>query len=117
MHSKGEIKIDYFLYNSYTIIQPCNLSMNYLLANLLALLNKYQTDLYFLESCHQMTNDCLLISGFLPVFSLFLHVGSIELFCTSKRQNKNNSLFLCCKPFQILVNFQKSTNNFMSNHG
>ena len=35
VHSKGEIKIDYFLYNSYTIIQPCKLSMNYLLANLL----------------------------------------------------------------------------------
>ena len=76
-------------------------------------LNEYQTDLYILELWHQITNVCLLISDFL----LFLHVGNIKLFCTSKSQNKNNSVFLCRKPFQILVNFQKSTNNFMSNHG
>ena len=79
--------------------------------------DEYQTDLYLLELSHQMTDFCLLISDFLPVFDCSCHVGNIKLFCTSKNQNKNNSVFLCCKYFQILVNFQKSTNNFMSNHG
>ena len=50
-------------------------------------------------------------------FWLFLHVGNIKLFCTSKSQNKNNSVYLCHKSFQILLNFQKSTNNFMTDHG
>ena len=36
-------------------------------------LNTYQTDLYFLELCHKMTNDCLLIFGFLPVFVCWEH--------------------------------------------
>ena len=40
------------------------------------ILKKHQTDLYFLELCHQMTNDCLLISGFLPVFDCFCVLGT-----------------------------------------
>ena len=33
-------------------------------------LNKYETDLYLLELSHQMTNDCLLISRFLPILTV-----------------------------------------------
>ena len=80
-------------------------------------LNKYQKDLYFFESSQQMTNDdCLLISGFLPIFD-----------CSCVLGTKNCSASLNFKPKQVcvpvlqmfsnLVNFQKSTNNFMSNHG
>ena len=39
-------------------------------------LNKYQTDVYFLELSHQMTNDCLLIFGFLLVFDCFCVSGT-----------------------------------------
>ena len=40
-------------------------------SNLITAFNKYQADLYILESCHQMTNYCLLVSGFLPIFDCF----------------------------------------------
>ena len=72
-------------------------------------LNKYQT--------HDDDEFLSIDFWFFTRFWLFLHVGNIKLFCTSKNQNKNNSLFLCRKSLQILVYFQKSTNNFMSNHG
>ena len=51
-----------------------------------------------------MTNVCLLISDFFTCFWLFLHVGNIKLFCTSKIQNKDNSVFLL---LQILSNLGK----------
>ena len=38
--------------------------------------NKYQTDQYFLESCYQMTIDCLLTSGSLPMFDCFCVLGT-----------------------------------------
>ena len=39
-------------------------------------LNKYQTDLYLLELSHQMTNVCLLISDFLPIFDCSCMLGT-----------------------------------------
>ena len=39
-------------------------------------LNRYQTDLYFLELSHQMTNVCLLISDFLPAFDCSCMLGT-----------------------------------------
>ena len=36
---------------------------------------------------------CLLISDFLPTFDCSCMVENIKLFCTSKSQNKNNSVF------------------------
>ena len=39
-------------------------------------LNKYQTDLYLLELSHQMTNVCLLISDFLPIFDWSCLLGT-----------------------------------------
>ena len=41
-------------------------------------------------------------------FGIEKHAGKVR---------KNNSVFLRRKSFQILANFQKSTKNFMSNHG
>ena len=43
-------------------------------------------------------------------FWLFLHVGNIKLFCLPKRQN--NSLSLCCKPFQTFANFLEINKQF-----
>ena len=81
-------------------------------------LDKYQTDLHISSWIKPSNDECLSVDfWFFTHFWLFLHVGNIKLFCTSKSQNKNNSVFLYRKPFQILVNFQKSTHNFMSNHG
>ena len=70
------------------------------------------------DAVHWLAKKCLFADfWFFICFWLLLLVGNIRLFCTSKSQNKNNSVFLCCKPFQILINFQNSTNNFRSNHG
>ena len=39
-------------------------------------LNRYQAYLYLLESSHQMTNVCLLISDFLPPFDCSCMLGT-----------------------------------------
>ena len=73
-----------------------------LLLKLLSIqLNKYQTD-----QIKPSNDKCLSVDfWFFTRFWLFLHFGNIKLFCTPKSQNKNNSVFLCHKSFQILVNF------------
>ena len=65
-------------------------------------LNKCQTDLYLLELSHQMTNVCLLISDFLLVFDCSFMLETLN--CSAHLKIKANTI-------------QKSTNNFMSNHG
>ena len=45
-------------------------------------------------------------------FWLFLHVRNIKLFCTSKNQNKNNSVFLCLQIFSNLGKFSEINKQF-----
>ena len=69
-----------------------NIECHFLICSALQL-NKYQADLYLFELSHQMNNVCQSISDFLPTFDCSPMVGNIKLFCTSKNQNKNNSVF------------------------
>ena len=70
---------------------------------------KYQTHLCLLELSHQMGNvDFWLFTH----FWLFLHDGNIKLFCTSKNQNKNNSVFLCLQISSNLGKFLEINKQF-----
>ena len=52
-------------------------------------------------------DECLSVDlWFFTRFWLFLHGGNIKLFCTSKSQNKNSSVFLCHKAWYIFRNQQ-----------
>ena len=74
-------------------------------------LNKYQTDLYFLESSHQMMNDCLLISGFLHVFDLFCMFGTLSCYAHLNIKTKT-ILCSCAANFSNLGKFSEINKQF-----
>ena len=71
----------------YGHIMSINIQKLFIFVHLpLVQLNKYQTDLYFLELCHQMMNDCLLIFGFLPVFVCWEHKIVLHIYMSKQKQ-------------------------------